>query len=45
VAPEADARPFSELWRRPHLSWTCCDASDVTEVPFASMSSLKSTLG
>jgi hypothetical protein len=35
VAPEADARPFSELRRRfPHLSWTCCDASDVTEEPF-----------
>jgi hypothetical protein len=35
VAPEADARPFSELRRRfPHLSWTCCDASDVTEAPF-----------
>jgi len=20
--------------RFPHLSWTCCDASDVTEVPY-----------
>jgi hypothetical protein len=34
VAPEADARPFSELWRRPHLFSTCYDASDVTEEPF-----------
>jgi hypothetical protein len=34
VAPDAE-RPFSELRRRfPHLSWTCCDASDVTEAPF-----------
>jgi hypothetical protein len=32
---DADGRPFSELRRRfPHLSWTCCDASDVTEAPF-----------
>ena len=31
----ADAQPFAELRRRfPHLSWTRCDASDVTEAPF-----------
>ena len=35
VAPEAEARPFSELRRRfPHVFWTCYDASDVTEEPF-----------
>jgi hypothetical protein len=35
VATDAHMRPFSELRRRfPHLSWTCCDASDVTEEPF-----------
>ena len=35
VAPEAEARPFSELRRRfPHLFSTCYDASDVTEEPF-----------
>lgn len=34
-APEADAQVFAELRRRfPHLSWTRCDASDVTDAPF-----------
>jgi hypothetical protein len=34
-APEADARVFAQLRSRfPHLSWTRCDASDVTESPF-----------
>lgn len=38
-APEADARVFAQLRRRfPHLSWTRCDASDVTEVPFRTYS-------
>jgi hypothetical protein len=38
-APDVDARVFSELRRRfPHLSWTKCDASDVTEAPFRSYS-------
>jgi hypothetical protein len=36
-AADADARAVSELRRRfPHLSWTRCDASDVTETPFRS---------
>ncbi|QBR71985.1 hypothetical protein CU048_12705 [Beijerinckiaceae bacterium] len=35
VTPDPNASPFSELRRRlPHLSWTCCDATDVTEEPF-----------
>ena len=35
VASGADTLPFVELRRRfPHLSWTRCDASDVTETPF-----------
>ena len=34
-APDADAQVFAELRRRfPQLSWTRCDASDVTEMPF-----------
>jgi hypothetical protein len=34
---DVDARVFTELRRRfPHLSWTRCDASDVTERPFRS---------
>ncbi|QWG14666.1 hypothetical protein KMZ29_08405 [Bradyrhizobium sediminis] len=37
--PGADARVFTELRRRfPHLSWTKCDANDVTETPFRSYS-------
>ena len=35
VEPDADALSFVEFRRRfPHLSWTRCDASDVTETPF-----------
>jgi hypothetical protein len=31
----ADSQVFAELRRRfPHLSWTWCDASDVSEEPF-----------
>ena len=31
-APDADARVFAQLRSRfPHLSWTRCDASDVTD--------------
>jgi hypothetical protein len=38
-APEADMRVFAELRSRfPNLSWTRCDASDVTEEPFRSYS-------
>jgi hypothetical protein len=38
-APDADARVFAQLRSRfPHLSWTRCDASDVTESPFRSYS-------
>ena len=34
-SPDADARVFAQLRSRfPHLSWTKCDASDVTESPF-----------
>lgn len=34
-APGADAQVFAQLRSRfPHLSWTRCDASDVTEEPF-----------
>jgi hypothetical protein len=36
-ASDVDARVFTELRQRfPHLSWTRCDASDVTETPFRS---------
>ncbi len=36
-ASDVDARVFTELRQRfPHLSWTKCDASDVTETPFRS---------
>jgi hypothetical protein len=36
---EADAHVFAELRRRfPRLSWTRCDATDVTEVPFRTYS-------
>jgi hypothetical protein len=36
-APDADARVVAEMRQRfPHLSWTRCDASDVTETPFRS---------
>ena len=35
AAPDAQTQAFAELRRRfPHLSWTRCDASDVTETPF-----------
>jgi hypothetical protein len=38
-APDADARVVAQLRSRfPHLSWTRCDASDVTETPFRSYS-------
>ena len=38
-APDADARVFAQLRGRfPNLSWTRCDASDVTESPFRSYS-------
>jgi hypothetical protein len=38
-APGVDARVFAELRGRvPHLSWTKCDATDVTEAPFRSYS-------
>jgi len=38
-APDIDARVFAELRSRfPHLSWTRCDASDVTESPFRTYS-------
>jgi len=34
-APDADAQSLAELRRRfSHLSWTRCDASDVTETPY-----------
>jgi len=36
-APDADPQVFAELRRRfPRLSWTRCDASDVSETPFRS---------
>jgi hypothetical protein len=36
-APDADVQVLAELRRRfPHLSWTRCDASDVSEAPFRS---------
>jgi hypothetical protein len=35
----ADAQVLGELRRRfPHLSWTRCDAADVTETPFRTFS-------
>ena len=38
-APGADASVFAQLRSRfPHLSWTRCDASDVTESPFRTYS-------
>lgn len=38
--PEVNAQAFAELRLRfPHLSWTRCDASDVTEAPFRSYES------
>lgn len=38
-APDVDAGVFVELRRRfPHLSWTRCDATDMTETPFRSYS-------
>jgi hypothetical protein len=38
-APDADARVFAQLRGRfPHLSWTKCDASDVSEAPFRTYS-------
>jgi len=38
-APDADARVLAQLRSRfPNLSWTRCDASDVTESPFRSYS-------
>jgi len=38
-APDADARVFAQLRSRfPQLSWTRCDASDVTESPFRTYS-------
>ncbi|CAN5375404.1 hypothetical protein BH10PSE10_BH10PSE10_02250 [soil metagenome] len=38
-SPDADARVLATLRGRfPHLSWTRCDASDVTETPFRSYS-------
>ena len=36
---DAGASPFAALRARfPHLAWTRCDASDVTETPFRSFS-------
>jgi len=38
-ASDAGANLFAELRKRlPHLSWTRCDASDVTEMPFRTYS-------
>jgi hypothetical protein len=38
-APGMDGHALAELRGRfPHLSWTRCDASDVTETPFRSYS-------
>lgn len=38
-APGADARVLAQLRSRfPNLSWTRCDASDVTEEPFRTYS-------
>ena len=34
-APDVDSRVVAQLRSRfPHLSWTRCDAADVTETPF-----------
>jgi hypothetical protein len=36
-ASDVDARVLTELRQRfPHLSWTRCDAGDMTETPFRS---------
>ncbi|WP_213770917.1 hypothetical protein [Bradyrhizobium sp. dw_78] len=36
-ASDADARVLAQLRQRfPHLSWTKCDAADLTETPFRS---------
>lgn len=36
-APGADGRVFADLRKAfPHLSWTRCDASDMTETPYRS---------
>jgi hypothetical protein len=38
-APDADARVVGQLRKQfPHLSWTRCDASDMTEAPFRTYS-------
>ena len=38
-APDVDAQVLGTLRQRfPHLTWTRCDASDVTEAPFRSYS-------
>lgn len=38
AAAEAGASPLPELRKCfPHLAWTRCDASDVSEVPFRSL--------
>jgi Family of unknown function (DUF6129) len=38
AAAEAGASPLAGLRQRfPHLAWTRCDASDVSEVPFKSL--------
>ena len=38
-APNAEAQAFTALRTRfPHLAWTRCDASDVTEAPFCTYS-------
>lgn len=38
-APEVDSSVFAELRTRfPHIKWTRCDASDVTETPYRSYS-------
>lgn len=38
AAAEAGSSPLAELRQRfPHLAWTRCDASDVSEVPFKSL--------
>lgn len=38
-APDVDMHVIAELRRRfPHLTWTRCDATDVTEAPFRAYS-------
>jgi hypothetical protein len=38
AAAQAGASPLIELRKRfPHLAWTRCDASDVSETPFRSL--------